>query len=242
MTWVDRHSDSRWIFRGLGDVSFALLPSAGRVSRYSETQERTILEIFDRRASEFVDAERLTEWDKLALAQHHGLPTRLLDWTTNPLVGAYFAVISQPGSETFNRSRAGGSASSKAVRATPEALQISARVVAWRVTSRTVIDPRNELDPFALSETRFLLPRALTTRIVTQSGLFSVHPNPPAAWLEPLEDKAQIFDIPGDLRSFFRRKLFYLGVDAQRVMGGLDGLCDRLRWQYNTGIGLGAVR
>ena len=240
MAWVDRHSDSRWVYRGLGDHTFALLPSVGRGDRYSETQERTILEIFERRASEFVDTHRLSDWDKLALAQHHGLPTRLLDWTTNPLVGAYFAVMAAPGIREFARSSP--TSSTVRISARPEAAEIPARVVAWQVSSGSVINPKVQCDPFALTEISFLLPRALTTRIVTQSGLFSVHPMPQSPWANALDNDANVFDIPGKMRAFFQRKLFYLGIDAQRIMGGLDGLCARLAWQYSARVGLGAVR
>ena len=51
-----------------------------------------------------------------------------------------------------------------------------------------------------------------------------------------------IFDIPGEMRAYFKRKLFYLGVDDQRIKGGLDGLCGRLSWQHTANIGMGAVR
>jgi hypothetical protein len=87
-----------------------------------------------------------------------------------------------------------------------------------------------------------VLPRSLTTRIVTQGGVFSFHPQPAVPWEEPLKAGADIFDIPGEMRSFFRQRLFYLGVDPQRIMGALDGLGSRLAWQYGDRIGLGAVR
>ena len=77
---------------------------------------------------------------------------------------------------------------------------------------------------------------------MTQSGVFSFHPEPNVAWEEPLRSKANVFDIPGEMRAFFRQRLFYLGVDPQRIMGALDGLGSRLAWQYADRIGLGAVR
>ena len=241
MSWVDAHGDSRWVYRGLGDASFALVSGVGRIPNYDPVRERTILEIFERRASEFVDTRRMTPWDLLALAQHHGLPTRLLDWTTNPLVAAFFAVAGEPGPIEIDAPGSRSAAPDK-VTVRRASKHVPARVIAWQVGSRDVVDPRVDDDPFALTAIKFLMPRVLTTRITTQGGLFSVHPAPEAPWDEPLAGRADVFDIPGGMRSYFQRKLFYLGVDDQRIMGGLDGLCRRLSWQYNARIGLGAVR
>lgn len=243
MDWIDAHSDSRWVFRGLGDKTFKLIPGAGRTARYSAVDERTILEVFERRATEFIDTHRLNSWDLLALAQHHGLPTRLLDWTSNPLVAAYFAITADPArSEVRRVNPETGRSVGRSFAAAPDASLADARVVGLSVRPGDIIDTRVDADPFARMEIGFLLPRSLTTRIVTQSGLFSYHPNPDQPWESPLDAEEHVFNIPGDLRRYFRRRLFYLGVDTQRIMGGLDGLCGRLKWQYLDRIGIGAVR
>ncbi len=233
MTWVDRHDDARWVYRGLGDSRFKLIAGAGRVPQYNPVHEKTLLEIFERRASEFVGTDTHSDWDLLALAQHHGLPTRLLDWTTNPLVAAYFAVCAEP-----------EMADPASVNGRKNADRVPARVVAWRVSAKDVIDPKQDPDPFTRPSVGFLMPRSLTTRITAQNSLFSVHPAPNEPWVPPLAEanKQDIFDIPGPLRRYFRRRLFYLGIDDQRIKGGLDGLCGRLKWQYAAMIGLGAVR
>jgi hypothetical protein len=114
--------------------------------------------------------------------------------------------------------------------------------VAVRVRARLTINPEVNPDPFSMKDIGFVLPRSITTRIVAQGGLFSSHPNPDVPWQEPLSDPGNYFDIPGNVRLFFQRRLFYFGIDQQRVMSGLDGLGARLAWQYNRGIGLGGLR
>jgi hypothetical protein len=238
--WVDAHSDSRWVFRGLGDVAFPLVPSVGRSKKYQLADEQTLVQIFRKRVAEFLPGPELSDWDALALAQHHGLPTRLLDWTTNPLVAAYFAASSEPGRVPVKRIQASGRAGGAALEATPQKSDVSARIIAYRVTARQVLSDKDT--PFVIPEVGFISPRSLTGRIVNQGGIFSVHPHPQSPWQDPLLNSDHVFDIPAESRAFFLRRLFYLGVEPQRVMGGLDGLGARLAWQYTSSVGLGVLK
>jgi hypothetical protein len=227
------------VFRGLGDHQFKLIPSIGRHPTYAPTQEMAVLELFKRRMPEFLQDSDLSALDRLAMAQHHGIPTRLLDWTTNPLVAAYFAVTSSPGPRTVRLVRPGGRLEKRDIAATPQPTEIPARLVATK--ARAAMSLAATDDPFAIDQIRLWWPRSVTRRIPNQAGLFSVHPNPSEPWEAPLREEDHVFDIPGPMRAFFRRKLFYLGVDPQRIMGGLDGLGERIDWQYRARIGLGAL-
>ena len=239
LEWTNAHSDSSWAFRGLGDSTFPLIPSVGRRAGYDVVHERAVLELFKRRIPEFYPVSGLTELDFLALAQHHGAPTRMLDWTTNPLVAAYFAVASSPGTREGKLLTETGRASTKKVTVTPAGTLVPARVVASRVRSNRKLQVGD--DPFAITDVSFFWPRAGTARITTHRGLFSVHPHPDVGWEEPLALTRNVFDIPGEMRAFFQKRLFYLGVHNQVLMGGLDGVGSRLNWQYTRRTGLGAL-
>jgi hypothetical protein len=98
-----RAKRSLW-YRGCGQASYPLVPSLYRHPSTKDKKEITNLEVqlmtrFRQRSIPYHTRNLADGWDALFFMQHYGVPTRLLDWTENPLVALHFALMSAPRSK-----------------------------------------------------------------------------------------------------------------------------------------------
>lgn len=142
------------IFRGVTDANtHKLIPRLGRTKKgfvAISNLETEIFRTFKEQSRPYLDFIPNNDWEWLALAQHHGLPTRLSDWTRNPLVALYFAV---------ERSHQGDSA-------------------IYVYECEKFINTEVHKDPFDIEEVGKFIPAHLTLRITAQAGVFTIHPIP----------------------------------------------------------------
>ncbi len=92
--------ESLW-YRGCGKNSYCLLPSLYRHKKVKTPDqfaklEQNLIIRFKQRSIPYHSRQLADEWSVLFFMQHYGIPTRLLDWTENPLIALYFALMGAP--------------------------------------------------------------------------------------------------------------------------------------------------
>jgi FRG domain len=232
------HAHSTLVFRGLARSAYSHMSGLARLKGDYAALESHLIRNFRKYAHR--QAPGPTIWDWLALGQHHGLPTRLLDWTFSPLVALHFATASWPGEDAVLLAVD----SAAAHRLVPEplrrvldeegALLFTTEMLAVCAPDLDCFDRLGGEEPFLA----FFEPPSLDERVVNQSSVLSAFSSATyqlEEWLAEHPGLASGWVIPAEVKAEVRQRLDQANITERVLLPGLDGLADWLRRYYSPG-------
>lgn len=217
-------NNADFLFRGQ-KRDLSLLPKIARIDLRGDINEieKLIIDEFKRTSLPLSEFKPENEWDLLALAQHHGLPTRLLDWTYSALIALWFVVNDVPHKNSDGEEEFG---------------------VVWILTPE-VEDFRADTErygPLSNKITKIFRPKIVSRRISAQAGAFTVHKindgGKPGNVVKferhrRFSKKLIKMKVPPNCFEAIRHRLHILGINGSTIFPDIDGLCSHLQWRYS---------
>jgi len=232
---------SRYAFRGLADASYRFETTLIRLKGNFVEIERHLLRNFKKYAHRTV-VGRDSLWHWLSVAQHYGLPTRLLDWTYSPFFAMHFATANL---EKFNIDGVIWAVNYVHThQLLPDKLRTQldeegANVFTVEMLAESVKSFRELADLSSDGYVVFFEPPSIDDRIINQFALFSVMSDPRAVlddWLQQHPHIWRKIVIPAELKWEIRDKLDQASVTERVLFPGLDGLSRWLKRHYSPKV------
>ena len=246
-TSIKRHR-STFAYRGVAESGWDMENSLHRAANgaYYDGMEENLLKQFRKYAFPMLSA-RESDWHHLSVAQHHGLPTRLLDWTYSPHVALHFALYN---ATEFDKNPVNAAVwkvnFSQCHELLPTGLtdsleKFGARVFSVEALAKHLsgLEELNNHNSPTSTHAIFFEPPALDDRIINQFAYFSMLTDPLMHfddWLERPEVASRVdalkIEFPAAKKWEFRDKLDQMNINERVLMTGLDGLCAWLKRHY----------
>ena len=208
---ISKYDYRVYLFRGVSKLSYRLKPKIGRIEHAHAdfyTFESTLMKQFKKLSTPYLNKSPENEWEWLAIAQHHGLSTRLLDWSRNPMVAAYFAICSDYNCESVIYAM--------------DSSQFDENI--------DYVNVPYIYDSALANEVKIFEPNHITSRIIAQNGLFTFHSDP----MKPLDAiPGIVFDkiiIKRRFKKELKKTLDVYGINKAALFPGLDGITEYLEW------------
>jgi hypothetical protein len=235
--------DNQSIYRGHRDISWELLPRIARdpflspdafcrTDQPDQSAESSLYKLFRDYAASlmpswiFLDDDKVTSWRTLIVGQHHGLPTRLLDWTINPLVALFFAVEDMPEKCSANGSDKCKSRYCNGAKFHDSAVYILKSRLPFTVHGLADRIENGNAPYYAFSEeVGILRPPHISPRINAQGSILTIRKNPG----EPIQPDT-VIKIPFDKRDEILHALNALNINRGTLFPDMDGIASYLNW------------
>jgi hypothetical protein len=233
---------SDYVYRGLPSARYDLQTSLMRLGGNYPKLEQHLLRAFRRYAYRYAALDD-SVWNWLALAQHHGLPTRLLDFTYSPYVALHFATADP---SLMNEAAVVWCVDYvQSIQFLPDMLRtilhdegasaFTAEMLG-RISDSLPAFERLSTAPFVA----FFEPPSFDDRIVNQFALFALMSQATIrldSWLHDHDELAFKVIIPAELKAEVRDKLDQANITERVLLPGLDGLSAWLARYYRPRAG-----
>lgn len=239
----DIHHPNRmnYTFRGQCNAQFELISSLKRkkAANFCYLEQR-LLNNFNKYGQFIEDKICGSIWNNMIIAQHHGIPTRCLDFSLSPIVALHFALSSNvKGQDAVVWAINHGMLHRNLLPERYKEILDKYEAVSFTVNmleelNITISDYNQDMDDKSLI---FVEPPSIDSRIVNQFSHLAIIPDA----LDPLDnflnnisiDKiAYKFIIPYDKVTLFRRQLDYMNITERILFPGLDGIASYLKRRY----------